>query len=102
MKRYRIIVTPSAANDISRAYEWLKAERPRYAEAWLDEIRERILGLETLPESHAPAPESAAFDSVVRQVLFGRGIRWRIFFTVEGSTVQIVHVRHGRRDYWLP
>ena len=38
----------------------------------------------------------------VRQVLFGRGIRWRIFFTVEGSTVQIVHVRHGRRDYWLP
>ena len=42
MKRYRVIVTPSAANDISRAYEWLKAERPRYEEAWLDEIRERI------------------------------------------------------------
>ncbi len=71
MKRYRVVVTPSAASDISRAYEWLKAERPRYAEAWLDEIRERILGLETLPESHAVAPESAAFDNDVRHVLFG-------------------------------
>ena len=57
MKRYRVIVTPSAASDISKAYEWLEAERPGYAETWLDEIRKRILGLETLPESHAVAPE---------------------------------------------
>ncbi len=102
MKRYRVIVTPSAANDISKAYEWLKTERPGYAEAWLDGIHERILELEVLPESHAVAPESAAFDREVRQLLFGRGARWRIFFTIEGSTVQVVHVRHGRRGYWLP
>ncbi len=102
MKRYRVIVTPRAEDDISKAHEWLKAERPRYAEAWLDGIRERILALETLPESHALAPESAAFAREVRQLLFGRGTPWRIFFTIDGSTVQIVHVRHGRRGYWLP
>ena len=101
MKRYRVIVTPRAEDDISKAYEWLKAERPRYAEVWLDGIRERILGLDTLPESHALAPESAAFDRDVRQLLFGRGTPWRIFFTIEGSTVRIVHVRHGRRGHWL-
>jgi len=55
-----------------------------------------------LPKSHALAPESEAFDCEVRQALFGSGTPWRIFFTIDGDTVQVLHVRHGNRDYWLP
>ncbi len=102
MRRYRVIVTPSAQDDIREAYEWIAAENPDYARTWRDGLREKILGLETLPESHALAPESDAFDREIRQLLYGRGIPWRIFFTIDGSTVQVLHVRHGRRDYWRP
>ncbi len=102
MRRYRVIVTPFAQDNIREAHEWLVAENPIYAAEWLAGIRARVLGLETFPESHAVAPESDAFDCEIRQLLYGRGTPWRIFFAIEGSTVRILHVRHGRRSLWRP
>ncbi|MCY4453912.1 MAG: type II toxin-antitoxin system RelE/ParE family toxin [Immundisolibacterales bacterium] len=102
MRRYRVIVTPSAQDDIREAHKWIAAENPGYARTSLDGLREKILGLETLPESHALAPESGAFDRDIRQLLYGRGTPWRIFLAIDGSTVQVLHARHGRRDYWRP
>ena len=102
MKRYTVVVTPFAADNIREAHAWLAAENPVYAARWLDGIRDKIMGLETLAEPHAVAPESAAFDREIRQALYGRGTPWRIFFTIEGPTVHVLHVRHGRRDYWRP
>ena len=102
MRRYRVIVTPSAQDDIRKAQEWIAAENPDYARTWLDGLREKILGLETWPESHALAPESDVFDRDIRQLPYGRGTPWRIFFAIDGSTVQVLHVRHGRRDHWRP
>lgn len=102
MTRYRVIVTPFAAENLRNAHAWLAAENPVAAAKWLAGIRAKILGLETLPHSHALAPESAAFDCDIRQALFGHATPWRIFFTIDGDIVQILHVRHGRRDDWLP
>lgn len=102
MNRYRVIITPFAADNICEAYERLMVDNPIYAAKWLDGIRDKILGLETLPESHGLAPESDAFNCEIRQLLFGRGTPWRIFFTIDGYTVYVLHVRHGSRDYWRP
>ncbi len=102
MKRYKVAIMPFAADNIREAHERLVTESPLSATKWLDGIRDKILGLETLPESHAVAPESGAFDCEIRQLLFGRGNPWRIFFTIEGTTVRVLHVRHGSRDYWRP
>lgn len=102
MKRYRVVVTAFAADNIREAYKWYRAKNPIQAEKWLASVRDAILGPETMPESHALAPESAAFAAEIRQVLHGGGNRWRIFFSVQGSTVRVLHVRHGSRDYWLP
>ena len=102
MRRYRVNITPFAEDNLREANAWLMAENPVYAAKWLAGVRERILGLEIFPESHAVAPEGDAFDCEIRQLLYGRGTSWRIFFTIEGSTVQVLHVRHGSRDYWRP
>jgi len=48
VRRYRVVVTPSAQDDIRKAHEWLVAENPAYADKWLAGIREKILGLDTL------------------------------------------------------
>ena len=102
MKRYRVVITPFAEDNIRMAHEWLKSTNPAYATKWLAGLHEKISDLETLPESHAVAPESGAFNREIRQLLFGRGTPWRVFFTIEGSTVHVLHVRHGSRDYWQP
>jgi plasmid stabilization system protein ParE len=102
VKRYRVIITPVAGENLREAHDWLKTENPVYAAKWVNGIREKILELGTLPESHPVAPESKAFDREIRQMLFGRATPWRIFFTIEGSTVHVLHVRHGRRDDWRP
>ncbi|MCY3732341.1 MAG: type II toxin-antitoxin system RelE/ParE family toxin [Rhodospirillaceae bacterium] len=102
MKHYRVVITPYAADNIQKAHDWLISANPTYAATWLVGIRDKISSLETLPESHAVAPESESFDREIRQLLFGRGTPWRVFFTVEGSTVHVLHVRHGSRDYWQP
>lgn len=103
MRRYRVGVTAFAAENIREAHAWYRAENPAAADKWLAGIEKTIFGLATLPESHALAPESAAFATEIRQVLYGAGGNsWRIFISVRSFTVRVLHVRHGSRDYWRP
>ena len=102
MKCYRVVITPLAEDNIRKTHDWLKSENPAHDAKWLTSIRDKISVMDTLPESHAVAPESGAFNREIRQLLFGRGTPWRIFFMIEGSTVHVLHVRHGSRDYWQP
>ena len=102
MRRYRVVISPFAEDNIRDAHAWFMDENPAYAAKWIAGIREKIVGLEVFPESHSVAPESDAFDCEIRQLLYGRGTPWRIFFTIDRSTVHVLHVRHGNRDYWRP
>ncbi|MBF0177691.1 MAG: type II toxin-antitoxin system RelE/ParE family toxin [Magnetococcales bacterium] len=95
-----MIITPNAADNLRGAHGWFKAENPQYAARWLQGIKEAILDLGSIPESHPLAPENEVLNAEIRQRLFGRGTPWRIFFTVEETTVYVLHVRHGRRDDW--
>jgi len=102
MKHYRIIIAPQAALDIRTAFEWLSAENPDYAVSWRDGLRDAIMALETFPLKNPLAPESKEFDAEIRQLLYGRGTPWRIFYHVNAQQVSILHVRHGRQDDWHP
>lgn len=65
-------------------------------------IRQMILALGSLPEAHPLAQESAAFDLEIRRALYGRSTRWRVYYAVIDTKVQVLHVRHGGRSDWLP
>lgn len=100
MKHYRVIISPKAQTDIIAACNWLHDENPTYATQWRDGLHQAILRLQTLPFAHAIAPESREFDLEIRQMLYGDGTPWRVFYTVHEDQVSILHVRHGRQDYW--
>ncbi|MGN7613030.1 type II toxin-antitoxin system RelE/ParE family toxin [Magnetococcales bacterium HHB-1] len=102
MKRDRVMITPFAADNIREAHVWLQVENPVYADKWLDGLKQAISTLETMPKSHAIAPESVEFEQEIRQMLYGRGTPWRIFFTINTCelAVHILHIRHGNRDFW--
>ena len=100
VKRFSVIITPFAAANIREAHAWLSARNPAYAKRWFTAIRDQIQSLDTLPEAHPVAPESAAFDDEIRQVLVGQGTPWKVFFTVQGLAVHVLHVGHSARDAW--
>ena len=102
MRRYRVVITPFAGENIREAHTWIEAQNPIYAATWLSGIGDKILEPETLPESHAIAPKSESFDCHTRELLFGRGTPWRIHFTVHGTMVHVLHFRHSTWDYWRP
>lgn len=102
MKSYRVVITPFAVDNIREAHAWFMAENPVYAAKWLDDIQSGVSALENLPESCPIAQESDDFDCEIRHLIIGRGVPWRVFFTIDGETVHVLHVRHGSRDYWHP
>jgi len=101
-RQYRVIVTPKAADDLRQEHAWLQERNPRAAEDWLTGMRKLILGLASMPQAHAVAPESAEFNVEIRRALYRRATRWRVYFTIMDETVQVLHVRHGRRSDWQP
>jgi plasmid stabilization system protein ParE len=102
VKHYDVLVMPFAERNIDDAHRWYLERNPAHAAAWLDGVKAAIQGLSTFPEAHPIAAESAGAGRGVRQLLYGGKRNWRIFFTVEGSTVRVLHVRHSRRDDWRP
>jgi len=97
-----VIITPNAADDLTTSWTWLRDRNPGAADEWLSGVRETILSLGAMPEAHPFAPESQAFGLPIRRVLYGRSVRWRIYYAVIDGAVQVLHVRHGRRSDWRP
>lgn len=52
-----------------------------------------------MPTRHPIAEESKDVGRIIRVMQFGkkRG-RYRVLFTIAGSEVYVLHVRHGSRD----
>jgi plasmid stabilization system protein ParE len=94
---YRVVVTPEAESDLRTAYRYIHTQAPRAAREWIKRVRQSIRTLSQYPERCPLAPESAAFEEPIRELLFGTGHRgtYRILFVVYDKTVYIVHVRHG-------
>ncbi len=100
MKKFRVLIAPKAAQDIRTAFDLLMDENPRYAVQWRNGLRQAITKLSTLPFKNPVAPESAEFDIEIRQLLYGKSTPWRIFYSVDEQQVSVLHIRHGRQDYW--
>lgn len=98
MKRWNVIVELPAQRDIAKAYFWLAERNADAADRWFGDLYEAIGSLEVVPERAPLAPESKYLDREIREIFHGRRHhKYRILFTVTGSEVHILHVRHGAR-----
>jgi toxin ParE1/3/4 len=101
-KSFKVLISPQAANDIDEAFTWIAASDPAAAARWLSDLLEATDGLKLLPNRYPLAPESqlGLTDEEVRQFLHGSGLwKYRVLYSVKGSQVSVVHVRHGARLY---
>ncbi len=96
---FRVELSDQATRDIATIYDWLTSEQAGAAgERWFVALRETIASLATYPSRCPLAPENQDSPVELRQLLYGRQPHvYRILFTIEGSAVQVLHIRHGRR-----
>ena len=98
MKRYQVIILPSAESSISAAYEWIAEHDADAAIRWYNQLMDLILSLDTFPGRAPLAPESKSLNREIREIFHGRRhYKYRILFTVTENEVHVLHVRHGAR-----
>ena|SRR5215471_13859243 len=98
---FRVKQTAQADQDLDVILEWLQEQEAGDAGLrWFQRLKEALLSLSEMPHRCPLAPENKEFPFEVRQLLFGRTHhRYRVLFTIEGQTVIILHIRHGRRRH---
>ena len=96
---FRVEPTAQAKHDSNGILEWLLERGAGEAGLrWFFKLEEAIASLSELPYRCPFAPESREFPFEVRQLLHGRKPnQYRVLFTIDGKTVVVLHIRHGRR-----
>lgn len=93
---YCVILTPHAERDRDRIYAYTVEQwGVGRAQQWYDGLYAALSALETLPERHPIAPESAFHTAqTVRQIVRSP---FRILFVIRGRAVHVLHIRHAAR-----
>jgi len=97
---FRVRTTAKAKRDLDEILTWLLSQKAGASGLrWFQGLRAAVLTLADSPKRCALAPENVAFPFEVRHLLYGRKPHvYRIIFTIEGKTVSVLHIRHGRRE----
>ena len=94
--KYRVELSRRAECDVEEAFLYIREQAPLNAVRWRHGLEAKLRVLERMPESFALAPENQHTVIEVRQLLYGR---YRILYTVRGSTVFVLTLRHGARQF---
>ena len=97
--KYTVLIEPTAEEDITEAALWIAESAPVAAQRWQDGLEDAVNSLEDFPHRCSLAPEAETFDYEIRHLLYGN---YRILFTIRGSTVHVLHVRHAARRTMTP
>ena len=97
---FRVKTTAQAKRDLDDILERLLSQGAgETGVRWFQGLHQAVATLADSPRRCALAPENAVFPFEVRHLLYGRTPHtYRIIFTVEGDTVSVLHIRHGRRQ----
>lgn len=96
---YRVVVTRKAKDDLRHYFTVAAVHAPETAARWLHGFEVALQTLSTNPMRCPLAPENGLVEPPIYQFLYGRrSSRYRALFTIEESSVLILHVRRGTMD----
>jgi toxin ParE1/3/4 len=97
---YRVKFTHRAERDLDLLYESVGAEHFDAALKWYRGLKRAILSLEHSPLRCPLIPE----DQKLRHLLYGKKHVYRVIYRVmeKTKTVEVLHIRHGAMDRFLP
>ena len=101
--KYKLIIQPTALDDLEQAYRWIAERSPENAARWFNRFLNALETLRQHPERCGFAPENDYIDEEIRQLLYGRrGGVYRALFTVRRREVHVLHIRHAARQTMTP
>ena len=89
---FKTIITPRALSDLQEIRDYIARRNPDNAAAFLQKILVAFDRIEASPKFFGKAEENAFVPYDLHQFVVKP---YRILYRVSGSTVQILHVRHG-------
>ena len=95
MPIYEVKIPESVLEEIEHYFHEIAKDSLDNALNWYAEIRAKIETLEQFPERCPLADENRFHEFEIRNLIFGV---YRILFRVEGHSVQILHVKHGKME----
>lgn len=96
MEKYKLVVTPSAKQDLAEIIDYINELSPEAAIKQYDDIVEKIGSLSQMP---------LRCPSIKNTVLKAKGYRilvvnnYLVFFVINEKTVEIRRILYGRRQY---
>jgi plasmid stabilization system protein ParE len=90
----RIRFTPRARGDVDQIYEYLNERSPSGARNVLLAIHAGVQFVAERPKGSEQTDDPTVRVKVVRRY------RYKIFYSIIGETVEILHVRHTSREPW--
>ena len=91
---YRVLLTRHAENDLAGIYDYIAADSPANAVAFVRELEKKVLSLASLPERASLIPENALLGTAYRHLVHGN---YRIVFRIQGNAVMVMRIIHGAR-----
>ncbi len=93
--KFTIKVHSRAYSDARTIFRWLRRKSPAGATAWFESYLAKLDLLSEIADSSSNAPEAASLKIDLRQSLFKtrRGHNYRLLFSFDGETVNILRVR---------
>lgn len=88
-----VVLTEEAEGDLERIADWIAADNPRRAIAFVQMLREKCLGLADAPRGYELVPRFA--DLGIRQ----RPFRDYLIFYRVTDVIEVVHILHGAQDW---
>ncbi len=93
---YQTKITSKALSEIESAYRWMADNLgTAFVERWYENLTAKIESLGTFPNRCAIVQEAEGFDVIVRQLRVGK---YRVLFSVDEMTVNILSVRHVKQQ----
>jgi plasmid stabilization system protein ParE len=97
--KYKLIIQPSALNELEEAYRWIARQSPENAARWFNRFLKALQTLEHFPDRCEVSPESRHIGRDIRQLLYGRcGGMYRALFVVQDDEVHVLHIRHAAQN----
>ena len=91
--------TATAKQDAREILAWLRLQGAgETGERWFEGMRKAIASLSEMPPDAALLLRARIFHlKCANSYTALRNHRYRVLFTIEGNTVTVLHIRHGRR-----
>jgi plasmid stabilization system protein ParE len=96
MDGYKVILYPTAQQDLLAVIDYLNTLSGEVALRYYDTLTEQIASLSQMPE-RCPRPKNLALAAKGYRYLVVHD--YLVFYVVSGDTVQIRRILYGRRDY---